>query len=313
MLVVASENGLVGLPVAMALLRQGASAVEAVEAGIRCVEDNEAEHSVGRGGSPTLLGQVELDASIMAGRTLRCGAVAAMRGYAHPISVARQVMERLPYALLVGPGAEMFAAECGFQREELLTAERFQDWQDRLSRVLTAENRARLVRQEGLIEATQALVAEIARGHGTTNLIAMDGQGDIAAGVSTSGLALKFPGRVGDSPIVGAGNYADNRYGAATCTGFGEMAIRASTAHSVVAYMRAGMALVKAAEAAMVDLQVLDLPWPGNMNLVAIDARGNHCGISTRPDRHYLYMTDEMAEPASAPRHCVPLDERTTG
>jgi len=307
MLVVSSENGGIGLPAAMAALR-GGNAVDAVEAGIRCVESNTADHSVGVGGLPNLLGVVELDASIMDGATLRSGAVAAVRGYEHPISIARQVMERLPYVLLVGEGAELFAAECGFPRAILETDECLSMWRARLQRLLSADQYLKLVRREGLIEVTNALLGEIKRGHGTTNLIAVDAQGHIAAGVSTSGLGLKYPGRVGDSPIIGAGNYADDRYGAATCTGYGEMAIRAATARSLVLYMKMGMSLVEAGQEAMQDLRHVSIPWPRGMNLIAVDSEGHHWGASSREESVYLYMTDDMAEPARAPRAYVPLE-----
>lgn len=308
MLVVSSENGGIGLPAAMAALRDGGSAVDAVEAGIRCVESNAADHSVGVGGLPNLLGVVEVDASIMEGATLRTGAVAAVRGYEHPISIARQVMERLPYVLLVGEGAEIFAAECGFVRTRLETDECLAMWREQLQRILSADQYLKLVRREGLIEATHALVEEIKRGHGTTNLIAVDAQGHIAAGVSTSGLGLKYPGRVGDSPIIGAGNYADDRYGAATCTGYGEMAIRAATARSLVLYMKMGMPLAEAGHEAMRDLRHVSIPWPRGMNLIAIDKEGHHWGASSREGSVYMYMTEDMAEPARAPRVYVPLE-----
>src|SRR5262245_54381543 len=129
MIVVASSNGQVGIGEAMQVLKAGGSAVEAVEAGIRLVEANPNDHSVGYSGYPNILGQVELDASIMEGRELRSGAVGAIQGFKHPISVARQVMEKLPHVFLVGAGAERFAAEMGFEREDLLTREAREVWQ----------------------------------------------------------------------------------------------------------------------------------------------------------------------------------------
>ncbi len=307
MLVIASENGGVGLPAAMEVLRQGGSALDAVEVGIRYVESNPDDHSVGLSGLPNLLGEVELDASIMDGATLRTGAVAAVQGYEHPISIARQVMERLPYVLLVGEGAELFAMECGFERRELRTEESLHIWQERLERILSPALFARLIRRQGIIEATEALVEDVKGGHGTTNLIAIDGQGNMASGVSTSGLGLKYPGRVGDSPIIGAGNYADNRYGAVTCTGYGEMAIRAGTARSVVLYMKMGLSLEEAVAEGMRDLRDLSVPWLRGMNLIAVDKGGRHYGASSREGVMYTYMTEEMREPAVAPRIYIPL------
>src|SRR5689334_2921775 len=121
MIVVTSANGVIGLPAAVEILRAGGTALDAVEAATRLVEANPDDHTVGYGGYPNLLGEVELDASIMDGRTLRAGAVGALKGYRHPISVARKVMAELPHVLLVGEGAARFAAEMGFEAEDLLT------------------------------------------------------------------------------------------------------------------------------------------------------------------------------------------------
>src|SRR5688572_5200783 len=145
MIVAASSNGIVGITEAMRILKTGGSAVEAVEAGIRLVEANPNDHSVGYSGYPNILGQVELDASIMDGRTLMTGAVAAMQGFKHPISVALKVMKKLPHIFLVGAGAERFAAEMGFEREELLTEEAQRVWQKGLLQTgLPAEALGRL-------------------------------------------------------------------------------------------------------------------------------------------------------------------------
>src|SRR6476661_7052029 len=128
MMIIGSVNGAIGLPAAWAILEAGGSALDAVEAATRVVEDNPEDHTVGYGGYPNLLGQVELDASIMDGTTLRAGAVGALRGYRHPISVARRVMEELPHVLLVGEGAARFADELGMPCEQLLTPETERAW-----------------------------------------------------------------------------------------------------------------------------------------------------------------------------------------
>src|SRR6476661_10929015 len=128
MMIIGSVNGAIGLPAAWAILEAGGSALDAVEAATRVVEDNPADHTVGYGGYPNLLGEVELDASVMDGATRRAGAVGALRGYRHPISVARRVMEELPHVMLAGAGAERFAAECRMPREELLTEPAAETW-----------------------------------------------------------------------------------------------------------------------------------------------------------------------------------------
>jgi beta-aspartyl-peptidase (threonine type) len=145
--------------------------------------------------------------------------------------------------------------------------------------------------------------------HGTVNVIARDRAGNLACGVSTSGWAWKYPGRLGDSPIVGAGTYADNRWGAAACTGRGEMAQRCCTAHSVVAFLRAGMGLGTALRAAAADLHALDDPYKSEVNIVAVDAAGNHLAVSTVPGKTYVFQTDAKAEPAEAERVHVPPGE----
>jgi beta-aspartyl-peptidase (threonine type) len=147
---------------------------------------------------------------------------------------------------------------------------------------------------------------------GTTNVIVRDAAGDIASAVSTSGWSFKWPGRVGDSPIIGAGNYADNRHGAAACTGRGEMAIRASTAYSIVRYMRDGFSLDEALHRAMLDLRDLVDPFAERvnvMNAVAMDRDGNVAAISTASDTFYVFQTVDMPEPEERQRACVPLSE----
>jgi beta-aspartyl-peptidase (threonine type) len=307
MLVVGCPNAKLGLVSAMEVLRAGGSALDAVETGVRMVEADEDESSVGVGGMPNLVGELELDASIMDGATLKGGAVAALVGYPYPISVARQVLERLPYDLLVGQGAAWFAQECGFEAEETQREPSVLTWRERLTRMLDAEQMANLSRRTGMIEATQAMWESIRRGHGTTDVIAIDGQGNVASGVSTAGLALKYPGRVGDSPIIGAGNYADNRYGAAACTGYGELAMRCGTARSAVLYLKMGMTLERAVREAMSDLRAVPFPVRSSMNMVAVDTMGHHAAGSSREGSTYCYMTHEMDVPVEAERIFVPL------
>ncbi|MGH2584553.1 MAG: N(4)-(beta-N-acetylglucosaminyl)-L-asparaginase [Dehalococcoidia bacterium] len=305
MIVVASANGRVGIEEAVSVLRRGGTALDAVEAGTRLVEDNLDDHSVGSAGLPNLLGEVELDASIMDGRTLATGAVAAIKGYPNPVSIARRVMTELPHVLLAGEGAGRFAAESGFETAELLTEETRRIWRERLEGKVPESygpgDIAYLDRMRELV----TLTTDPEKVAGTVNFIARDRDGAIASAVSTSGWAWKYPGRVGDSPIIGAGNYCDNRYGAATCTGRGEMAIRASTARSVVLYLKAGMSLHDALAEAMRDLWPLEDPYYGGMNIVAVDAAGNHAAAANRPAT-YIYMTGEMDTYAEAPRTVIP-------
>lgn len=310
MIVVASSNGHVGIVEAMAVLKAGGSAIEAVETGIRLVEANPDDHSVGYSGYPNILGQVELDASIMDGRDLRSGAVGAMQGFKHPISVALKVMERLPHVFLVGAGAERFATEMGFEREDLLTEDARRTWQKGLA---NAGAPAEILADPSALQELWKwveLATDPERTRGTVNFIAQDAQGNICGGVSTSGWAWKYPGRLGDSPVIGAGLYVDNRYGAAACTGMGEMAIRASTAHSVVFYMKMGLSLQEAGQRAMTDLNDLGGRYLSRMNFIALDAQGQPAGFSTEPDQTYIYLTGDMAEPALVERSRVRVGKR---
>lgn len=314
MLIIASHNGAIGMRQAMDALQRGGSALDAVEIGTRLVEANPDEHSVGYNGYPNILGELELDASIMDGRTLNSGAVALLRGYPYAISVARQVMERnLPHVLLAGEGAERFAREIGAEGwDEMLSDDIRQVWQARLASVGAAQGAARQPDETPLLDLVK-LATDPQRVAGTVNFIVIDSAGDIGSGVSTSGWAWKYPGRIGDSPIIGAGNYADNRYGACACMGMGEMAIRAGTARSVVLYMQMGMSLEAAAHTAMRDLRDLGGDYMGHMSLIALDRHGEHIGLASEPGRQYIYQTGDMPNYVEMERGVVPIPTRWAG
>jgi beta-aspartyl-peptidase (threonine type) len=289
---------------AWAILKQGGSALDAVEAATRLVEDNPHDHTVGYGGYPNLLGDVELDASIMDGTTLRAGAVGALKGYRAAISVARRVMEELPHVMLAGEGAARFAASLGMQSENMLTDEAAQTWRSGIEKRFPdmlqgppADQQARL------LDAARDLVTDPERVKGTVNFIAQDHTGRIASAVSTSGWSWKYPGRIGDSPIIGAGNYADDRYGAAACTGWGELALRIGMARSVVLYLKMGLPLEEACHEAFADLRALHInPALIVLSMIAVDRHGNHYAVATVPNKTYLYRTEEMATFEEAPR-----------
>lgn len=297
MMILANSAGGVGMAAARAALEAGRPALDVVEAGIRPVELDTAVRSVGVGGWPNLLGQVELDASIMDGRTLRTGAVGALRGYLHPISVARQVMERLPHVFLVGEGAARFAAEIGAEAGETLTDEARGEWEAWLAERVPAEVRASWP-DVSLIPWAR-LTADPETAGGTTTWLVQDRAGDIATGVSTCGWAYKYPGRLGDSPVIGAGSYADNRYGAAACTGMGELTIRAGTARSIVLYMKLGMSVERACREALADLRALRRDWKGGVTIHAMDARGRPCVVAIGRDKPLTYWiwADGMVGP----------------
>jgi len=211
------------------ILKTGGRALDAVEAGVRIPEADMNNHTVGRAGYPDRDGHVTLDACIM-DELGNCGSVAAIEYIAHPISVARLVMEKTPHIMLVGEGATQFALEQGFKKEELLTPESEAAWKEWLKTnkyapVINIENHQKLGDQHN---------------HDTIGMLAIDANGNISGACTTSGLAFKMHGRVGDSPIIGAGLFVDNEVGGATSTGLGEEVIRNVGSFLVVELMRRG-------------------------------------------------------------------------
>jgi len=202
------------------ILNNGGRALDAVEAGARVPEGDPNERSVGLGGLPDREGRVTLDSCIMDEHG-NCGSVACLEHIVHPVSVARMVMEKTPHVMLVGDGALQFALANGFRKEKLLTKESEKIW------------------KEWLKKSEYKPVANI-ENHDTIGIIALDSHGNLSGACTTSGMAFKMRGRVGDSPIIGAGLYVDNEIGAATSTGVGEEVIRIVGCHLVVELMRQG-------------------------------------------------------------------------
>ena len=298
MIVLGSDTAQVGMEEVIRALRNGQSALDAVEAGIRLIEVAPGIHSVGQDAWPNLLGEAELDASIMDGRTLDAGAVGALKGFLHPISVARRVMESLPHVLLVGEGAARFADEIGAERGDLMSAPVREGWADRLRERMSAQEWANW--PSGPLARWAGLAADPTTAHGTVCILARDTFGDIAVGVSTSGWGWKYPGRLGDSPIIGAGNYADNRYGAAACTGLGEMTIRTGTARSVVLYLKMGLPLSQAVQEATRDLLAARWLHDGNVVIYALDRDEHHQVVQCGPTAegcYYWIWQDGMPNP----------------
>jgi len=202
------------------ILSKNGRALDAVEAGARVPEGDPKETSVGLGGLPDRDGIVTLDACIMDEHG-NCGSVAFVQGIVHPISLARAVMEKSPHVMMVGEGAEQFALANGFKKEKLLTPESEKAWKEwmktaKYKPIINVEN------------------------HDTIGIVALDAQGNLSGACTTSGLAYKMHGRVGDSPIIGAGMYVDNEIGAAAATGMGEEVIKVVGCHLVVELMRQG-------------------------------------------------------------------------
>lgn len=315
MIVLGSANADVGMDDAWAVLAAGGSALDAVVAGTLPVESNPTDHTVGFGGYPNLLGEVELDASLMEGATRRAGTIGALRGYRHAILVARAVLERLPHVTVVGEGAARLAAEIGLEPEDLLTAEAETVWREGLDGHLgegMAGEVADAVVSERLAGRLLSVVANVVtdpdRAAGTVNVLAIDEAGQMASAVSTSGWAWKYPGRLGDTPVIGAGNYCDSRYGAAACTGWGELAIRAGTARTVVNLLAAGARPAEALTEAMGDLATLgEDPAQIVMHAVALAPDGTHAAASTTPGARYVFRDSTMDGWTVARRLHVPV------
>jgi N4-(beta-N-acetylglucosaminyl)-L-asparaginase len=213
------------------VLKNKGTALDAVEAGVKIPEGDPKERSVGYGGRPDRDGRVTLDACIM-DENANIGSVACLEYIKHPISVARAVMEKTPHVMLVGDGALQFALSQGFKKENLLLEESEKEW------------------KEWLKDSKYKPIANI-ENHDTIGMIALDAQGNLSGACTTSGMAFKMHGRLGDSPIIGAGLYVDNEIGAATATGHGEEVIRISGCHLVVELMRQGKSPQKACEEAV--------------------------------------------------------------
>ena len=229
------------------ILKDGGQALDAVEAGVKIPEADPAITSVGYGATPDRDGKVTLDACIMDDK-YRCGSVMCLEHVIHAISVARLVMEKTPHVVLAGTGAFEFAQANGFKKENLLTPASIKAWKEWLKRsnyepVQNIENKG--------YHKKKAPMPGSKENHDTIGMLAMDARGNLSGACTTSGLAYKMHGRVGDSPIIGAGLFVDNEVGAATSTGVGEEVIRIVGSHLVVELMRNGYSPAKACKKAI--------------------------------------------------------------
>lgn len=242
--VISSANGLRAVEKAAAMIAAGADTLDAVIAGVNIVEEDPADNSVGYGGLPNEDGVVELDSSVMHGPTCRAGSVAALRGIKTPSKVAQLVMTRTDHVLIVGEGALRFAKAHGFKEEDLLTEESRKAWLKWKEEHSTDDDwippEVPDPNQRGDRTTSYPFT------YGTINCLAVNSAGDISGVTTTSGLSYKIPGRVGDSPIIGAGLFVDNEVGAAGSTGRGEANLKTCASHTVVEAMRRGMAPVDA-------------------------------------------------------------------
>ncbi len=316
--IIGSDRSEVGLPAGMAILREDGSALDGVEAAMRVCEDNESDHYVGTGGLPNARGEVELDASVMIGSTRAFGAVGAVKGFPNAISIARAVLERLPqHCLLVGDGAESFAEDCGFARAELLTDEARQLYME----AIEADHEPVGVRDEDedagsrrYRESARALMRRFAPHEGpwgTINIMALDRAGELCVGVSTSGYPWKYPGRVGDSAVPGAGNYCDLRHGGAACTGRGEMAMRVCGARRVVDLLASGLPPTDACTEMLREALSLPDPFAAELRALALTPDGRHGGASSKRGSFYAVMKSHDVMPELRARTLVEREKRS--
>jgi N4-(beta-N-acetylglucosaminyl)-L-asparaginase len=262
------------------VLSNNGRALDAVEAGVKVPEADPKERSVGLGGRPDRDGRVTLDACIM-DEKMNIGSVACLEHIVHPISVARAVMEKTPHVMLVGEGALNFAVSQGFKKEKLLTPESEVEW------------------KEWLKKSEYKPQANI-ENHDTIGMIAIDKQGNLSGACTTSGLAYKMHGRVGDSPIIGAGLYVDNEVGAATATGHGEEVIRIAGSHAVVELMRQGFSPEEACKKA-VERIISSAKKRGKsldeiqIGFIALNKKGEHGAFCLQKGFNYAVYSPEIA------------------
>lgn len=284
---------------AWGVLAQDGGALDAVEAGARVPEADAANHSVGLGGYPDRDGRVTLDACVM-DHLGNLGSVACLEDIVHAVSVARRVMERTPHVLLVGDGALQFALAEGFPRRSLLTPESEQAWREWLK---TAEYKPQPNIERHNRYPMPGELPGGERNHDTIGILALDGDGHLAGACTTSGMAFKLHGRVGDSPIVGAGLFVDGEVGAATATGVGEECLRVCGSHTVVELMRQGRTPEQACKEAVQRVARRHSPPREDLQIafIALHRDGRHGGHSLQPGFTYAVTGADGTRHVAAP------------
>ena len=274
------EHGLAANAEAWKEIEANGNSLDAVEKGVMVTEADLTNRSVGIGGRPDRDGHVTLDACIMDHKS-RCGAVGCLEGIAHPISVARQVMDSTPHVMLVGEGAKEFALDYGHAKAKTPIKEVKKDWKK-----WKKENKEVFKKPEINHE-----------NHDTIGMLALDANGNLSGACTTSGWAYKLHGRIGDSPIIGAGLFVDNEIGAACATGLGEAVIRIAGSHTVVELMRQGFTPQQACEMAVERIIQKHEDLTGlQVGFLALDKFGNHGGYSVYNGFNYAIKTSNQEE-----------------
>ncbi len=298
---ISSANGLRAVETALERIKAGETALDAVVAGVNRVEEDPNDITVGYGGLPNERGVVELDASVMDGRSGRAGAVASLRGIKYPSRVARLVMEQTDHVLLVGEGALEFARANGFTEENLLTERARKIWLWWRQGLSPTDDWIRPPESEWPAE-----VRDYVRTYGTIHCSAIDASGNLAGATTTSGLFFKIPGRVGDSPIVGAGLYVDNEVGSCGSTGRGEEMLLSCGSFAVVEQMRRGARPVDAGLEVLKRIADRARRLPRllkpdgtpdfDVRLYVMDREGRHAGCSIWSGARYTVHDGERAQ-----------------
>lgn len=277
------KHGLKANEAAWNILSDGGYSLDAVEAGVRVSESDPGVMTVGYGGFPDELGKVTLDASIMNEKG-DAGSVAFLQDIMHPVSVARQVMEKTPHVMLCGDGALKFALENGFKKKNLLTKEMRKRWKS-------------WKKEERELNTRPDMENRVKENHDTISMLALDENGRLCGACTTSGLAYKMHGRVGDSPIIGAGLFVDNEIGGAAATGRGELVMKTLGSFLIVEFMRNGMSPEEACNAAIARI-VAKIPECKNHQIgyVAINKAGDIGTASLQPGFNYAVKSKNRTE-----------------
>ncbi len=297
MLLVANAEAWPGFKTTVDMLKAGADSLTAMVEGISKVELEPDVRSVGYGGWPNMLGVMECDAGVMDGNTREVGAVGAVPDTIPVAKLAHAVLKNLPHVMLTGDGARRYASEIGFSKDDLLFEDSRRVWWERLQKEMSPEQAAAF--PDTPLAPLLKTITDPERVRDTTVWLSADKARGIHAATSTSGWAWKYPGRLGDSPIPGAGYYADSRYGAAACTHTGEMTMRTATARTIVLAMKLGYSLTDAVKLAVDELGELTGGFLGGVVIHAVDARGNHqvTNFRCQGEIRYWFWEDSMPEP----------------
>nr|WP_319569968.1 N(4)-(beta-N-acetylglucosaminyl)-L-asparaginase [uncultured Draconibacterium sp.] len=277
------NHGMPANEAAWEVLSKGGHSLDAVEAGVRVPEGDPNVITVGKGGIPDASGKVTLDACIMDEKG-RAGSVTYLQHIVHPVSVARLVMEKTPHVMLSGKGALKFALDNGFEKEKLLTKARKKEWKQWKKENKEFSNKINI---ENVTEDN----------HDTIGMLALDKDGRISGACTTSGMGYKMPGRVGDSPIIGAGLFVDGEVGGATATGSGELVMKTLGSFLVVELMRGGMSPDRACEEAVRRIAKKIPDYQSHqIGYIALNTKGEYGSFCIQPGFNYALKTSEKTE-----------------